>query len=380
MKAIHFGAGNIGRGFIGQLLNRSGYEICFVDIDEKIIDEINAKKQYKIILADASQQEIIINNVMGINSIKSPEALADAIAKTDLITISVGANILPIIAKTLAKTLKARLSHNKAKLNIFVCENMIGGGKALKEHILSNVSSEVKPDIEKYIAFPSTAVDRIVPFQANADGLTVYVEPFYEWVIDETQVIGNLSKIKGATYVKDIDPYIKRKLFTVNTGHGAIAYIAYYHKISTIKDAMQNPEVLSLVKNVLLETGELLVSSYGFDESQHDGYIKKIINRFKNKHISDDCTRVARQPIRKMGKNERFIKPAIELLSIGKKPTYLAKTIAMMLFYDNQEDSEAQALQESIKGIGVEETIKKYSEIASSSELLKMIIDEYKAL
>ena len=47
-QAIHFGGGNIGRGFIGELLVRSGYEVTFVDVAEALVDEINARRSYDI--------------------------------------------------------------------------------------------------------------------------------------------------------------------------------------------------------------------------------------------------------------------------------------------------------------------------------------------
>ena len=48
-KAIQFGAGNIGRGFIGGLLSNAGYHVVFADVNEAILNGINNEKQYKIL-------------------------------------------------------------------------------------------------------------------------------------------------------------------------------------------------------------------------------------------------------------------------------------------------------------------------------------------
>ena len=42
-QAIMIGAGNIGRGFIGAILSRSGYHVTFADVNMTLIDAINAE-------------------------------------------------------------------------------------------------------------------------------------------------------------------------------------------------------------------------------------------------------------------------------------------------------------------------------------------------
>ena len=42
--AIQFGAGNIGRGFIGAVLSKSGYQVVFADVNKEIVDRINADR------------------------------------------------------------------------------------------------------------------------------------------------------------------------------------------------------------------------------------------------------------------------------------------------------------------------------------------------
>ena len=46
MKAVHFGAGKIGRGFIAELLHDTGYEIVFVDVNEAVNQELNQYHNY----------------------------------------------------------------------------------------------------------------------------------------------------------------------------------------------------------------------------------------------------------------------------------------------------------------------------------------------
>ncbi|GGH84764.1 mannitol-1-phosphate 5-dehydrogenase [Pullulanibacillus pueri] len=381
MLAVHFGAGNIGRGFIGNLLYHSGYRTCFVDVNAEIVDLINEKQQYRVVLADDSQEENIIKDVTAINSQTDPEKVVDAIVKADLVTAAVGPTILPLISGLISEGLKKRLSENNEPLNIIACENMIGGSTLLKEKVYEKITDEEKQAFDRQYGFPDAAVDRIVPNQKNEDKLMVKVEPFYEWAVDQSKIVGEKPPVKGITYVDDLNPYIERKLFTVNTGHAITAYLGYFSGIKTIDEAMKNEKIRMLVEQALEETGAVLIEKYGFKPEVHKAYIHKILARFTNAHISDEVTRVGRSPIRKLGPNDRLISPAKQYQErVGKEPAFLAKGIAAALLFDYEKDEEAVELQESIKNEGLEATITRYTKLDKDSDLTQLIVDKYHSL
>ncbi|MCP3028882.1 mannitol-1-phosphate 5-dehydrogenase [Halobacillus sp. A5] len=352
MKAVHFGAGNIGRGFIGALLDQSGFETIFVDVNDQVIEALNQKQSYQVVLA-GGDQKLTVENVSGINSKYEEEKVTEAIAEADLITTAVGPSVLPLIAPVIVKGLQKRIIASKGYLNVIACENMIGGSSLLKEHVYERLNNEEKNEFDRLIGFPNAAVDRIVPDQKHEDPLTVEVEPFYEWVVETNGLKGKQPEVKGITFVEDLTPYIERKLFTVNTGHAAAAYLGRQHGHITIKDAMDDEALVEKVRGTLEETGAVLIKKYQFNQVEHNAYINKIIERFMNPSISDEVTRVGRGPIRKLGPEDRLIRPAAEYVSwIGETPQYLPEVIAAALHFDDTNDEEAIKLQQSIKDKG----------------------------
>ncbi|WP_181350379.1 mannitol-1-phosphate 5-dehydrogenase [Thalassobacillus sp. CUG 92003] len=373
MKAVHFGAGNIGRGFIGALLDQSGYETVFVDVNDDLIETLNQRQAYNVLLA-GSGETLTVQHVSGLNSKQQQFKVIQAIAEADLVTTAVGPQILPVIAPLLLEGLKQRIEVNGGPLNIIACENMIGGSSKLKAYITEKLDDASKQSFDQQFGFPDAAVDRIVPDQTHQDPLTVEVEPFYEWVVETTDLKGPRPEVTGITFVEDLTPYIERKLFTVNTGHAAAAYLGDVHGHTTIKQAMDDDHVRGKVKGALQESGDVLIEKYGFKADDHQAYIEKIIERFLNPSLSDEITRVARAPKRKLGPQDRLIRPATEYMEwIGKQPEHLAEVIAAALVYRDANDSEAVELAESVSASGAIATLKQVAELADDHPLLPLV-------
>ncbi len=349
MKAVHFGAGNIGRGFIGEILHKNGFDITFVDINETLIDALNDRESYEIEYADDAHQRLTVSGFSGINNGKNPEAVSQAVAEADIVTTAIGPNILPYIAELIANGIKLRRENDDARpMDIVACENMIGGTDFLNEKVSAYFDEADRVYVDQYIGFPNAAVDRIVPMQSHEDPLFVSVEPFSEWVIDQTNVKGTQIKLDGVLYVEDLLPYIERKLFSVNTGHATTAYTGKHFGYETIDQALEDEKVLQQLKAVLAETGALLVEKWGFDQEAHAAYANKIVGRFQNSHISDAITRVARTPIRKLGYDERFIRPIREAKERGLSYYALLSTVAYIFEYNDAEDEQSQELQKML--------------------------------
>lgn len=373
-KAVHFGAGNIGRGFIGEILFENGFEISFVDVNERIIDALNVRGSYEIEIAEEGQRHVPVSGVRGINNAKNPEAVVAAIAETDLVTTAIGPNILPFIAPLIAQGIEARqAAENKNPLDVLACENMIGGSEFLYEEVKKHLSEAGLTFAEEYIGFPNAAVDRIVPAQSHEDPLFVVVEPFNEWVVETRGMKNPELVLDKVHYEAELEPFIERKLFSVNSGHATSAYTGAYYGAKTILEALQNTTVKNNVESVLAEIRSLLIAKWGFDEQALVDYHKVIISRFENPFIVDDIARVARTPIRKLGFDERFIRPIRELKERGLSYQYLLQTVAYVFTYKDETDEQSVQLQALLVEKPLEEVVKEVTGL-SDQELIAEIV------
>ena len=357
-KAVHFGAGNIGRGFIGEILFENDFDITFVDVNEKIIDVLNERASYEIEIAEDGKRHIAVSGVSGINNGKDPEAVVAAITQADIITTAIGPNILPLIAGLIAQGIEARQAAGKEEpIDILACENMIGGSQFLGEEVKKHLSQAGLEYAENYVGFPNAAVDRIVPAQSHEDPLFVVVEPFKEWVVETGRMKNKGLKLTGVHYEEELTPFIERKLFSVNSGHATSAYTGAHYGAQTILEALKNSTVKANVQAVLAEIRSLLIAKWDFKEADLLDYHKVIISRFENPYIVDDVTRVARTPIRKLGFDERFIRPIRELKERGLAYDNLLKTVAYVFEYKDPNDQQSVELQDLLANKPLAEVI-----------------------
>ncbi len=375
-QTVHFGAGNIGRGFIGALFSESGYHVTFVDIAESIIHSLNEQKSYKVKLATDQHETTTIKNVAGLNNMTQENKVIEEITGATYLTTAIGPNILPRIAPLIARGISERVYQTDEKLYVIACENQIGATDILKQHILDNLDEDTKDRLAGRVYFFNSAVDRIVPIQED-NSLDVLVEPYYEWVVETEEEI---PEVEGMTIVSELAPFIERKLFTVNTGHAVIAYLGYLNGKSTIDKTLADEAIKEQVEATLKETGDYLVKQYGLKADEHNEYIQKIIKRFKNPYLQDGVTRVGRAPIRKLGPEDRLIRPATEAQKAGLSFTNLAKAIAAALLFDYQEDEEAMKLQSMIKENGMAKVLEDVSKLPKDSDITQEVIKQYALL
>ncbi|MBZ4487056.1 mannitol-1-phosphate 5-dehydrogenase [Microbacterium sp. cx-55] len=343
MKAVHFGAGNIGRGFVGLLLHEGGYEVVFSDVSAGLVDAINAVDSYTVHEVGDGGVDIEVTGFRALNSAADPQAVIDEIATADVVTTAVGPNILRFVAPLLNAGLAAR-DASRAPLQVMACENAIRATDQLRAHMAEQAGADWDALAARAV-FANTAVDRIVPGQPADAGVDVFVEPFYEWAIEQGPFAGELPTIPGAHFVDDLAPYIERKLFTVNTGHATTAYYGARAGIDRISDVLADPEIAAAVSATLAETSAVLIATHGFAPDELARYRETILGRFRNPGLPDTVGRVGRQPLRKLSRHERFIGPAAEAAERGLPVDALVATIGAALEFSSPEDPEAVELQ-----------------------------------
>jgi len=375
MKAVMYGAGNIGRGFIGQLFSQSGCDVSFVDVNKEVINTLNNRGEYIVeVISNDSNEEVTVKNVSAVDGTDA-NAVAEAIASCDIMATAVGVNILPRIVGNIASGLKKRWENgNKTHLNIIICENLLNADKILTNSIKELLNDDEKKLFDELIGMVEASIGRMVPIQTpemnKNDILRVCVEPFCKLIVDKDGFKGEVPAIKNLFAYAPFQLYIERKLFLHNMGHSLTAYLGNLKGYEFIWQAIEDTEIECLALRAMTESA--LALSIRYDSSFKDLYehVEDLLFRFTNKKLGDTVFRVGRDLNRKLSPNDRLVGAIHSCLEAGVKPyaLYAGYAAAAKFGFDDASKMSVEEIMTSISKL--DSSSEEYSGILEFSKIL----------
>ncbi len=386
-KFIMYGAGNIGRGFIGPLFSNSGYSVGFVDINEQVISKLNKDKEYPInIVTSDDNKEEIVKNVYGIDG-KDIDLVSNEIASADVMATAIGVNVLKFIAKPIALGLKKRFEGKAKPLNIIICENLIGADAYLKGLIKEQLP-EYEKQIDEMVGFVEASIGRMVPAlpeeKKQGNFLRVFVEPYNILPVDKDAFKGEIPEVANLYPFSPFNLFIQRKLFMHNMSHATCAYLGFLKDYEYIYEAVNDYEIRYCAYRVLMASALAISLENKVDIKVLLEHAENLLYRFQNTALGDTIARVGKDTIRKLSENDRLIgalklcekhNVSCDILCIG---------IASAMFFNPSDDERSVELNAFVKENGVRKTLEKYSNYQGSKveviETLYSVLESGKSI
>ena len=381
-QAVMYGAGYIGRGFIGQLFYMSGYEISFVDVNQSLIDRLNGDGQYPIYITEGeSYREYLVTGVRGVNGFDT-EAIAQAIEKADVMATAVGVNVLGKIAAPIARGIARRMEMGvEQPLNIIVCENMIGADAYLAGEIKKYLRDAEQDYFDAHVATVEPSIGRMVPATPEhlkeKHPLAVCVEPYCELPVDRDAFVGEIPPIVNLQPFSPFDFHIRRKLFMHNMSHALTAYFGALQGYTYIWEVAEDRAIQGLVRKALAEASQALSCEYGVPIEELLSFGEQLIERFQNRLLGDTIERVGRDTKRKLASNDRFVATAQLCQKHGIVPVHVLAGLAAGLHFAPDGDSASHEVVTDLAQNGLVHTLEHYCGIDCDSSFIPVIESVY---
>lgn len=381
-KAVMYGAGNIGRGFIGKVFSESGYEVCFLDIDKRIINAFNKDREYDVkIVADGFERLDKVKNVYAVDA--NTEDAVTEIAECDMMATAVGVNVLPYIVDNIAKGIKRRMACGKGPLDIILAENQLDVDTMMRQMIYEKLNQAEQEWADQNLGLVEASIGRMVPplteQEREKSPLLIAVEPYSELPVDSLGFKGPIPELVGLKPFTPFSFYIKRKLFLHNMGHAICAYLGWQKQVEYISEAIRDQAILNKVKAAMTLTVQALSREYPqIPVDEIEANKDDLLQRFRNRALKDTISRVGNDPLRKLRKDDRLIGAALYCLESGIQPDEIVEGIAAALKYDNPNDSAAMKLQADLSEFGLDYVMENIMGLDKNSELAGLIRSKMK--
>ena len=378
MKALVYGAGKIARGFIGQLLAKSNYQIVFVDVDLELISLLNQEKSYIVhVLGDESLNTKVKNfKALHVNEI---ESIAIEMEDVSLVFTSVGGKNLFQIGIIIAEVWKKTLKHI-SPTNYITCENWKDAVVELRNGIFASLNQQEQESFLKTNGISEAVVMRIStePAEENLkqEPLGQWVQNYWELPINSETFLGEAPKVEGITLKEKFQHFLEQKMYTNNTSNALIAYYGSLLGYRIVAEASNSPQVLPLLEQIYAEINETLIAEFGVSESEQISLAEMAKNKYMDWEIVDTVERHAKDPIRKLGPNDRLIAPARMALKHGVKVDAMIVAIVSAMYYRNENDEGSSTLFSMRKESGNESILKSICGLSSEEDLYSLVLNK----
>lgn len=371
MKALHIGAGKIGRGFIGAELIKSNYELTFADVSTELVRALNAQKSYTLHIMERDGESEKISNFYAVEC--GSEEFFERFTEADVVTTAVSMTALPKLAPTIATALQRRYINNcNSTLNIICCENGMRATSQLKSCVIQLLDTQTALWCDEMVGFTDCAVDRIVPIATFDNTLDVGVERYCEWSIDRGQIVGKQPSIACAKFTDNLEAAVERKLYTVNTAHCATAYLGAIKGYEFIHQAITDTAIRECVEQIVAESSAALCAKFGFDSTAQQHYAQSVLRRFENPLLGDTVARVARDPKRKLSPALYFAYPVVLALKYSLSTDALATAVAAAMHYRSEDDIQSQQLASIVAQRGLVKSVQMVTGIVDRAFLQRV--------
>ena len=371
MSCVIFGAGKIARGFIAHLLSLSDIDFVFVEKADALADLINERGQYTINILGAPEKNYVVKNAKALKFSQEKE-ITEAIAEADVVFDAVGGKNLQEIVPFYIKGIEKK-AEKGGYLNFVTCENWKEPAKILKEGAEAGIAPEAREYLDNYVGFTESVIMRSgieAPKELlEKDPLIVNVQNYWHLPVDAARVKGSLPDIKYMEPLTGFAGFLERKFYTYNAANGTTSFVGALLGYKVLAEAAHDEQILKILDGVYQETGKALSMKHGISLEEQMAFAKTSLNKLQDYTIVDSIERNARDPQRKLGKDDRLVGSARMVLSCGIRPENLCTAIACAVYYRNPEDSSAVALEKVVKEEGIDAVLEKICGIEPEGEL-----------
>ena len=352
-RVVIVGAGASGRGHVGELAFEGGYRIAFLDSDRALCELLARSGSYDVRLVSAHPRTVTVRDYE-IHHTGRIDALYPAFAAASLLLTTVGADNVKDAASELRPLFVRWLREGGGSelKNVLCCENMNRSSTVFRRHLEEGFPRDLLAELDRRVGFPDTMIARVVA--RPRDPLRLLGEEYSEWTADRLALRGAvLPSVRTLELVERQERYLQRKLYIHNTGHATFGYLGFLKGYRYMHEAALDPEIMAVCESAIEESGWGIEREHGFAPEVIAAYRRALTDKCVLPELPDELERVVRDPIRKLGPEERFFGPIGLMRRHGREPRSLLYGVAAALASRIPGDAQSAAIERSLATEGL---------------------------